>query len=95
MNQYAKNACGTIALVHLILNAAEEHPDILNQGSFLNSFWLPLKTKPQLKEDISSKATRSYWMNINRRSKEANPSYQANAILISSLSFLKMDIFMS
>ena len=45
MNQYAKNACGTIALVHLILNAAEEHPDILNQGSFLNSFLTTTQNK--------------------------------------------------
>lgn len=38
MKQFAKNACGTIALLHIILNSLEEHPDIVNQGSFLSNF---------------------------------------------------------
>jgi len=38
MKQYAKNACGTIALIHMILNSLEEYPDIATQGSFLSNF---------------------------------------------------------
>lgn len=29
MKQYAQNACGTIALFHVILNALREYPDIV------------------------------------------------------------------
>lgn len=38
MKQYAKNACGTIALFHIILNAADKYPTILTQGSYLDTF---------------------------------------------------------
>lgn len=38
MRQYARNACGTIALFHIILNAAAEYPDIIVPGSYLDTF---------------------------------------------------------
>jgi hypothetical protein len=38
MRQYARNACGTIALFHIVLNAVENHPTIVTQGSYLDSF---------------------------------------------------------
>jgi|JI6StandDraft_1071083.scaffolds.fasta_scaffold194525_1 ubiquitin carboxyl-terminal hydrolase L3 len=38
MKQKAINACGTIALFHMILNAKEKYPDILITDSFLDKF---------------------------------------------------------
>lgn len=38
MKQYAINACGSIALFHIILNAKEKYPDIVIQDSFLDKF---------------------------------------------------------
>jgi ubiquitin carboxyl-terminal hydrolase L3 len=38
MKQHAVNACGTIALFHIVLNAHEQHPAILQAGSFLEQF---------------------------------------------------------
>ena len=29
MKQYAENACGTIALFHVILNSFQDYPDVL------------------------------------------------------------------
>lgn len=29
MKQYAQNACGTIALFHIVLNAFKKHPEII------------------------------------------------------------------
>jgi hypothetical protein len=29
MKQYAKNACGTIALFHVIFNSLEKYPDLI------------------------------------------------------------------
>lgn len=29
MKQYAKNACGTIALVHVMLNIIKDHPELI------------------------------------------------------------------
>jgi ubiquitin carboxyl-terminal hydrolase L3 len=40
MKQYARNACGTIALFHIILNAAQHHPDLIVPGSYLDNFQL-------------------------------------------------------
>jgi ubiquitin carboxyl-terminal hydrolase L3 len=39
MKQYARNACGTIALFHMILNAREARPEIVTAGSFLDNFY--------------------------------------------------------
>jgi ubiquitin carboxyl-terminal hydrolase L3 len=38
MRQYARNACGTIALFHIVLNALEQHPDLITAGSYLDNF---------------------------------------------------------
>jgi ubiquitin carboxyl-terminal hydrolase L3 len=38
MKQYAQNACGTIGLFHIILNAAKARPEIVDQGSYLDNF---------------------------------------------------------
>lgn len=38
MKQKAINACGTIGLFHIILNAKEKYPDIVTPGSFLDKF---------------------------------------------------------
>lgn len=38
MKQKAINACGTIALFHIIINAKERYPDIVIPGSFLDKF---------------------------------------------------------
>lgn len=38
MKQKAINACGTIALFHMILNAKEKYPNILTTDSFLDKF---------------------------------------------------------
>jgi hypothetical protein len=47
MKQYAHNACGTIALFHVILNAVDEHPDIVKAGSKLAEF--------KIKQSMSAK----------------------------------------
>ena len=38
MKQHAINACGSIALFHIILNAKEKYPNIITEGSFLDKF---------------------------------------------------------
>lgn len=38
MKQFAQNACGTIALFHIILNALKQHPDIIKGDSYLKKF---------------------------------------------------------
>ncbi len=38
MKQKAKNACGTIGLFHIILNALEKYPDIVAADSYLKKF---------------------------------------------------------
>jgi hypothetical protein len=40
MRQYARNACGTIALFHIVLNALDQHPDLITTGSYLDNFRL-------------------------------------------------------
>lgn len=40
MKQYARNACGTIALFHIALNAAATFPDLIAPGSYLANFKL-------------------------------------------------------
>lgn len=39
MKQYARNACGTIALFHIILNAKETYPEIITADSYLDKFY--------------------------------------------------------
>lgn len=39
MKQYAKNACGTIALFHAILNASDKYPDVIKEGSYFKDFY--------------------------------------------------------
>lgn len=38
MKQLAHNACGTIALFHVILNSVDEYPDVVVEGSELVKF---------------------------------------------------------
>jgi len=38
MKQYAKNACGTIALFHVIINAAKKYPHIISDNSYFSQF---------------------------------------------------------
>lgn len=38
MKQLAHNACGTIALFHVLLNAVDTAPDIIKAGSYLAEF---------------------------------------------------------
>ena len=38
MKQKAINACGTIGLFHIILNAKEKYPNIIKTDSFLDKF---------------------------------------------------------
>lgn len=39
MKQYAQNACGTIALFHIILNSLKDYPFIVKQDSYLMKFY--------------------------------------------------------
>jgi len=38
MKQFAKNACGTIALFHTIMNSIYEYPDLVKENSYLSKF---------------------------------------------------------
>ncbi len=38
MKQYAQNACGTIGLFHIVLNALKSRPDIVLPESYLDKF---------------------------------------------------------
>jgi ubiquitin carboxyl-terminal hydrolase L3 len=38
MKQYAQNACGTIGLFHIVLNALKNYPDLVEQNSYLWNF---------------------------------------------------------
>jgi len=38
MRQYAKNACGTIALFHIVMNSIYEYSDLVLEGSYLSKF---------------------------------------------------------
>jgi ubiquitin carboxyl-terminal hydrolase L3 len=39
MKQFAHNACGTIALFHIIINALKRNPDIVTEDSYLKEFF--------------------------------------------------------
>ena len=45
MKQLAHNACGTIALFHVLLNASSEYPDLISAGSELAKFQTESKGK--------------------------------------------------
>ena len=38
MKQYAQNACGTIALFHVLINKMKEYHDIIEPDSYLTKF---------------------------------------------------------
>ena len=38
MKQYAKNACGTIALFHVIMNTTYDYLDLIKENSYLSKF---------------------------------------------------------
>ena len=46
MKQYAHNACGTIALFHIIINALKDRPDIVVADSYLQKFRNEALNKP-------------------------------------------------
>lgn len=46
MKQYAQNACGTIALFHVILNSVKNHPELVKEGSYLLEFLEKVKSIP-------------------------------------------------
>jgi ubiquitin carboxyl-terminal hydrolase L3 len=45
MKQYAENACGTIAVIHSIMNNLDEVPFLVRPGSFLENFRNEMKGK--------------------------------------------------
>lgn len=51
MKQKAINACGTIGLFHIVLNAKEKYPNIITADSFLDKF-----SKNALDKDPESRA---------------------------------------
>lgn len=46
MKQYAQNACGTIALFHIILNALNKYPNLVQPDSYLLKFLENVKNRP-------------------------------------------------
>ena len=38
MKQFAKNACGTIALFHVLLNEIQRYPDLIQENTYLSNF---------------------------------------------------------
>lgn len=57
MKQYAQNACGTIALFHIILNAYKKHPEIIEENSYLKKFLNDFKnSNPEEKGKAFEKA---------------------------------------
>lgn len=38
MKQYARNACGTVGVVHAIINNKDHEPGIIKENSFLDKF---------------------------------------------------------
>lgn len=38
MKQYAKNACGTIALFHVVMNAIYDYPDLVRENTYFSKF---------------------------------------------------------
>lgn len=38
MKQYAKNACGTIALFHIVMNNIYDYPDLVKETSYFSKF---------------------------------------------------------
>jgi hypothetical protein len=45
MKQYAHNACGTIALFHVIVNCLEDYPDAVKNASFFSEFRAKVEKK--------------------------------------------------
>lgn len=45
MFQYANNACGTVGILHSILNLMDKHSDLVRPDSFLHKFYLETKDK--------------------------------------------------
>ena len=45
MKQYAYNACGTIGLFHIILNAIKKYPNLVEKDSYLDTFQSQCNTK--------------------------------------------------
>ena len=45
MYQYANNACGTVGILHSIMNIVEKHPDLVRPASYLHQFYLDTKDK--------------------------------------------------
>ena len=57
MKQLAHNACGTIALFHIVLNALDNHPDLVANDSFLHKFKTSCSnSNPQEKGEVFKKS---------------------------------------
>jgi ubiquitin carboxyl-terminal hydrolase L3 len=44
MEQHADNACGTVAMLHSIVNIAQSQPELVSKGSFIENFIEKTKT---------------------------------------------------
>ena len=58
MKQFAHNACGTIALFHVIINALSTYPDIVVPDSYINKFKLDLLMRDWSNNNISESSLR-------------------------------------
>ena len=58
MKQFAKNACGTIAAIHAMVNNGREDRDLIKTGSFLDRFFHEVK-KTTSSEEIGHIFTQS------------------------------------
>lgn len=47
MKQYAHNACGTIAIFHVILNSMDDYPDLVKPNTFFTTFKAKQSQSPE------------------------------------------------
>lgn len=45
MKQYARNACGTIAIFHILCNLIQKKPELFNEDSLLRNFYEKAKSQ--------------------------------------------------
>jgi len=45
MYQYANNACGTVGILHSIMNLIEKQPELVKSDSYLHKFYIDTKGK--------------------------------------------------
>ena len=51
MKQYAKNACGTIAAIHAMVNIGRDDRTLIKTGSFLDGFFYEIKKTTSSEEN--------------------------------------------